>query len=70
MRGQIGRTAFQQQIEEVPSEAKLSLVTWQVGAVCLFAADPFSPLRQNCDDDLCEEMYSPETWPWKESLRI
>lgn len=24
-------------------QAKLSLVTWQVGVVCLFAADPFLP---------------------------
>lgn len=58
---QIGRTTFQQQIEEVPS-ASQAFLSYLAGRCSLpLCCRPFSPLRQNCDDDLCEEMYSPET---------
>lgn len=68
--GQIGRTTFQHQIEEVPSESQ-AFLSYLAGRSSLpLCHQPLSPLHPNCDDDLCEDMYSPETWPWKESLRI
>lgn len=59
--GQIGRTTFQQQIEEVPSASQAFLSYLADRCSLPLCRRPFSPLRQNCDDDLCEEMYSPET---------
>lgn len=61
MSGQIGRTTFQQQIEEVPF-ASQAFLSYLAGSCSLpLCRLPLSPLRQNCDDDLCEEMYNPET---------
>lgn len=59
--GQIGRTTFQQQIEEAQS-ASQAFLSYLAGKCSLpLCHRPLSSLRQNCDDDLCEEMYSPET---------